>query len=191
MNELQIDPKEVDAIVLSHIHGDHVGGLSGFLEQNSAVTVYPPGSFPKSFKDQVRSLGAKVEEVHEAKELLTGVHTTGELGSVIKEQSLVITTSKGLVIITGCAYPGVVNIIRVAKDIVLDSRVYLVIAASTYLGHPLHKLNLSLTVLSSWVWKGWLPAIAVEMKLAGYLRNDMGKTISRAGWAREYRFHSL
>jgi len=45
---------------------------------------------------------------------------------VIKEQSLVITTSKGLVIITGCAHPGVVNVIRTAKEIVPDDRVYLV-----------------------------------------------------------------
>jgi 7,8-dihydropterin-6-yl-methyl-4-(beta-D-ribofuranosyl)aminobenzene 5'-phosphate synthase len=42
MRQLQIDAKEVDAVVLSHIHGDHVDGLSGFLEQNSAVTVYLP-----------------------------------------------------------------------------------------------------------------------------------------------------
>lgn len=126
MNQLQIDPKRVDGIVLSHIHGDHVGGLSGFLEQNSAVTVYLPTSFPQSFKEQVKSLGAEVKEVHEAEELLPGVHTTGELGSAIKEQSLVITTSKGLVIITGCAHPGVADIIRTAKDIAPDDRVYLV-----------------------------------------------------------------
>jgi len=126
MRQLQIDPREVDAVVLSHIHGDHVGGLSGFLEQNSAVTVYLPQSFPQSFKDKVKSLGAKVGEVYEARELFTGIHTTGELGNGTKEQSLVVATSKGLVIITGCAHPGVVNIVRVAKDIVPDDRVYLV-----------------------------------------------------------------
>ena len=30
MSQLKIDPKEVDVVVLSHIHGDHVGGLSVF-----------------------------------------------------------------------------------------------------------------------------------------------------------------
>ena len=127
MRQLQIDPGEVDIVVLSHIHGDHVGGLSGFLEENSAVTVYLPQSFPQSFKDEVKSLGAKVEEVYEARELFSGVYTTGELGNGIKEQSLIVTTGKGQVIITGCAHPGVANIIRVAKDVVPDDRVYLVI----------------------------------------------------------------
>jgi len=167
--------------VLSHIHGDHVGGLSGFLEQNSTVTLYLLKSFPKSFEYDVESLGARVEEVYEAKELFPSVFTTGELGKGTKEQSLIVKTSEGLVIINGCAYPGVVNIIRVAKDIVLDSRVYLVIAASIYLGHPLSKLNLSLTVLSSWVWKGWLLATAVEMRRARCLKSDMEKVISRVG----------
>jgi len=127
MRQLQIDPGEVDIVVLSHIHGDHVGGLSGFLEENSAVTVYLPQSFSQSFKDEVKSLGAKVEEVYEARELFSGVYTTGELGNGIKEQSLIVTTGKGQVIITGCAHPGVANIIRVAKDVVPDDRVYLVI----------------------------------------------------------------
>ena len=126
MRQLQIDPGEVDIVVLSHIHGDHVGGLSGFLEENSAVTVYLPQSFPQSFKDEVKSLGAKVEEVYEARGLFSGVYTTGELGNGTKEQSLIVTTGKGLVIITGCAHPGVANIIRVAKDVVPDDRVYLV-----------------------------------------------------------------
>ena len=34
MKKLGIDPGEIDLIVLSHIHGDHVGGLHGVLERN-------------------------------------------------------------------------------------------------------------------------------------------------------------
>jgi 7,8-dihydropterin-6-yl-methyl-4-(beta-D-ribofuranosyl)aminobenzene 5'-phosphate synthase len=127
MRQLKIDPGEINAVVLSHIHGDHVGGLIGFLEQNSAVTVYLPQSFPKSFKDEIESFGAKVEEVYGARELFIGGYTTGELGSGIKEQSLIVKTGKGLVVITGCAHPGIVEIIQRAKEVVPDNRVYLVI----------------------------------------------------------------
>ncbi len=34
MKRLRIDPQEIDVVVLSHIHGDHVGGLGRFIEEN-------------------------------------------------------------------------------------------------------------------------------------------------------------
>jgi len=126
MRKLHIDPKEVDIVMLSHIHGDHVGGLPGFLKQNSDVTVYLPQSFPQKFKHEVKSYGARVAEVHEASELFPGVYTTGELDGGIKEQSLVVRTDHGLVVVTGCAHPGVVEIVQKAKQIAND-RVYLVL----------------------------------------------------------------
>jgi 7,8-dihydropterin-6-yl-methyl-4-(beta-D-ribofuranosyl)aminobenzene 5'-phosphate synthase len=58
MEKLGIDPKEVDLVVLSHIHGDHVDGLWGFLERNGKVEVYIPASFPDSFRERVKSYGA-------------------------------------------------------------------------------------------------------------------------------------
>jgi 7,8-dihydropterin-6-yl-methyl-4-(beta-D-ribofuranosyl)aminobenzene 5'-phosphate synthase len=127
MSQLQIDHNEVEAVVLSHIDGDHVGGLGGFLRQNSDVTVYLPRSFPSSFKDDVKSFKVKLEEIHEARKLLPKVYTTGELDGGIKEQSMIITTDQGLVIVTGCSHPGVVNIIQRAKEILPDSKVYLVV----------------------------------------------------------------
>ncbi len=48
MSKLQIDPQDIDVVVLSHIHGDHTGGLAAFLDQNAQVTVFAPQSFPSS-----------------------------------------------------------------------------------------------------------------------------------------------
>jgi 7,8-dihydropterin-6-yl-methyl-4-(beta-D-ribofuranosyl)aminobenzene 5'-phosphate synthase len=141
MRKLKIDPAEIDAIVLSHIHGDHVGGLNGFLEENSRIIVYLPESFPESFKDTVRSFGAQVAEVSEAKELFTGVYSTGELGNGIKEQSLIVTSSQGLVVITGCAHPGVVNIVRKATDMLAGKPVYLIIGGFHMSGASTHKIQ--------------------------------------------------
>jgi 7,8-dihydropterin-6-yl-methyl-4-(beta-D-ribofuranosyl)aminobenzene 5'-phosphate synthase len=115
MKKLGIDPKAVDIIVLSHVHYDHIGGLSDFLKVNAEVTVLLPKSLPQSVKDTVTKAGAKLVEVHKPIKICKDVYSTGELGGFIKEQSLVIKTSKGLVVITGCAHPGIVNIVKKAK----------------------------------------------------------------------------
>jgi 7,8-dihydropterin-6-yl-methyl-4-(beta-D-ribofuranosyl)aminobenzene 5'-phosphate synthase len=117
MKELGIKPENIDLIVLSHIHNDHVGGLQSFLEVNHKVTIYMPAAFPESFKDDIREYGAKIIEIQGPRELVKGVCTTGTLGTTIIEQSLVILTEKGLVLITGCAHPGILRIIDKAKEI--------------------------------------------------------------------------
>lgn len=117
MLALGIDPQDVDAVVISHVHGDHLGGLAGFLEENSAVTVYLPQSFPQSTKDATREAGAELVEVDGSVEICEHVYSTGELGDRIKEQSLIVETEAGLVVITGCAHPGVVSIVRQAKEL--------------------------------------------------------------------------
>lgn len=115
---LSIYPKEIDLIVLSHIHGDHVGGLPSFLEKNPEVVVYLPKSFPKGLKDGVKECGVKTVEVQEPLKICQEVYSTGELGTWIKEQSLIIHTEKGLIVITECAHTGIVKIVDKAKDLI-------------------------------------------------------------------------
>jgi len=85
-----------------------------------------PRSRPQSVKDPVRIAGARLADVHKPIRICEDVYSTGELGTFIKEESLIIKTSKGLVVITGCAHPGIVNIVKRAKEM-LKSDVYLVL----------------------------------------------------------------
>lgn len=124
MAKLGIRPKEIDIVVLSHIHRDHVGGLTRFLEKNPNVTVFVPKSFPADFKREIKNYGAHLVEVKKSMKICEGVYSSGELGTDIKEQSLIIHDKRGLMIITGCAHPGIVNIVNRAdhlfrKDIFL------------------------------------------------------------------------
>jgi 7,8-dihydropterin-6-yl-methyl-4-(beta-D-ribofuranosyl)aminobenzene 5'-phosphate synthase len=125
MATLGIDPTSIEVVVLSHIHGDHTGGLGAMLDTGAQPTVYVPQSFPARFKADVRSLTA-LEEVTGPAEILPGVYTTGEVGSGIVEQALAVETSEGLVVITGCAHPGVVEMVRHARQ-VSETEVYLVL----------------------------------------------------------------
>ncbi len=129
MKKVGINPKGVDIVFLSHIHGDHVGGLGRFLEINNDVGVYLPESFPKELQSKVREQGAEVFSIHDFVEICENVYSTGEMSGSrggIEEQSLIIDTPKGLIVVTGCAHPGVVKIVRRSHEL-LKHRVYLVL----------------------------------------------------------------
>ncbi len=125
MAKLGIDPAEIQAVVLSHIHDDHTGGLAEFLRLNNKVTVYMPASFPQEMKREVSASGANLEEIFESRQIFNNVLTTGLLDGDVEEQSLLIRTFQGLVVITGCAHPGIINVVEKAEETTKD-RVYLV-----------------------------------------------------------------
>jgi hypothetical protein len=50
-------------------------------------------------------------------EILPDVYTTGQMGSSIVEQALVVRTGAGSVIVTGCAHPGIVEMVRKGKEV--------------------------------------------------------------------------
>jgi len=111
LDKRRINPRDIDGVVLSHAHGDHTGGLRAFLAVNPKVTVYLLPSFPERLRRAVRKAGARAVEVNAERELCPYVYTTGPLGTRTPEQSLVLRTRRGLVVITGCAHPGIVDIL--------------------------------------------------------------------------------
>ena len=133
MKILKVNPKDVDAVVISHIHADHLGGLWRFLEVNNKVKVYLPSSFPRRIKKRVEKMGAKEVDVKGPMKIYPNVYTTGELGGRMKEQSLMVKIDKGIVLVTGCAHPGIVNIASFAQEF-LQEDLYLTIGGFHLIG---------------------------------------------------------
>jgi 7,8-dihydropterin-6-yl-methyl-4-(beta-D-ribofuranosyl)aminobenzene 5'-phosphate synthase len=117
LGQLGIEPANIDAVVLSHIHGDHTGGLRHFLEKNHKVAVYLLESFPRKLKDTIEARGAEVVEVKGPLRICDNVFSTGRVGRLLKEQALVIMTDMGTVVVTGCAHPGILRILGAARDL--------------------------------------------------------------------------
>jgi 7,8-dihydropterin-6-yl-methyl-4-(beta-D-ribofuranosyl)aminobenzene 5'-phosphate synthase len=116
MAKLGLPPSEIDAVVLSHPHFDHTGGLAALLAQNSDITVYGHTGFGDIFESALERKGASYVEVSSARTITASSGVTGPVGTGLTEQAFFVSTPEGLVVVTGCAHPGVVRMAQAAKE---------------------------------------------------------------------------
>lgn len=114
MEKIGIKSEQIKKLILSHDHWDHIGGINAVLRED--LKVYVLSTFSKETKNFI-SQKARLIEVTEMKELSKNIFTTGILSNGMDEQSLILKTKKGLVVLTGCAHPGVDKIIRKASEL--------------------------------------------------------------------------
>lgn len=118
MEVAEVKVEEIDMVVLSHAHWDHIGGLSHILPLMKNPKIILLRSFSDNLKQEIMDR-AEILEIKNSQKIVGGVWTTGELGKKIKEQSLVVEIKKGerKVLITGCAHPDLKSIIKTAHNV--------------------------------------------------------------------------
>lgn len=132
VSKLGVNCSRINHVIISHIHDDHMGGLVDILAKCNKPTLYLPFSYPqmrgeplgdqaeKDFKALLDSYKPLVSDIIRKKESVKigdEFYSTGMIEDETYEQALIVPTSKGLIVITGCAHPGILNIVRRAKDL--------------------------------------------------------------------------
>jgi len=107
MDKLGISLSSVEEVFISHDHHDHTGGLSDFLAKKPCRVLAP--SSCRQVLDANETIKIKDPfKIHE------GIFSTGELKGI--EQSLVVQSDNGVVVIAGCSHPGVGTILEAASQ---------------------------------------------------------------------------
>ncbi|MFA5356311.1 MAG: MBL fold metallo-hydrolase [Candidatus Omnitrophota bacterium] len=132
MRLLGIDINKIEAVVISHDHWDHWGGLWDLLQHKKGMRVYICPNFGRVFKDKTKESGAGLIEAERLTQIAPGIFSTGEIagayhGKYMAEQAVVLKTVNGLTIITGCAHPGILKIVEKVKAKFSNEPVYLVL----------------------------------------------------------------
>ena len=109
-------------VMISHAHADHFGGLGAVLRAASkGVVVYVPPRMPSRVLQEIAASGGRAVPLREAVDLGGGIRSTGVMEGRIPEQGLILETGKRRVLITGCAHPGIVEMVRRGRELTGDA----------------------------------------------------------------------
>lgn len=126
---MKVKVSKIEAAVISHDHWDHTGGLWDLLKTRKGLYVYACPRFSSKFKQQVKDLGGQLVETGGFTEVARDIFATGEIageykGGYMAEQALAVKTNKGMSVITGCAHPGIVNMVQGVKERFPREKIY-------------------------------------------------------------------
>jgi len=165
------DLSAIKAILLSHGHADHTGGLPEVLNYHSEVAVWAhPDIFLDRFrldakgrktyggipfyKGYLEKKGARFAFNTDPAQLAPGIHLTGAVprltefetgdmanrfaernGETVKDliaddQSLILNTPRGLLLVLGCAHAGMINVIKQAVQLTGVDRIYAIVGGT-------------------------------------------------------------
>ncbi len=130
LKTLGVNILDIERIVISHNHWDHLGGLWDLLDINKNIEVFVCSDFVKEFKDKIGFYNFTV--IDGFFEIAENIYTTGPLkgrykDKEIEEQALLVKTDKGISVICGCSHPGVIKFIEKAKNEFPKSNIYAVL----------------------------------------------------------------
>ena len=108
---LHVDVSRIQAVVFSHEHADHTGGVAALGERSGLPTF-----FPASFGEATRALflrqALRLMPVSKATAVLPGFAVSDEMGVQIHEAALVAEIPDGLIVVAGCAHPGIIPMLK-------------------------------------------------------------------------------
>lgn len=135
--KMQLSYSEVTHLLFSHRHWDHIAGFKEIVKKLSKdAALYVPKTFPWLLLKKAGSHLKKIRIVRSFEEIAPNIYSVVLKGGFwLYEQVLVLKTPKGLGILTGCAHPGIVRILKAVQEY-LPSNIYFVMGGFHQLFTP-------------------------------------------------------
>ena len=209
---LGIDLAQANAIVLSHGHYDHTGGLCSVIDLAPKAKVYlhPAAVEPKysqkasgakyiGMSDSAKEAIQDCSLVWTAKPvaIFPGISATGQVprtndyedvggafftdedcrrpDELLDDQSLFIASSKGLIVICGCAHSGVVNTLDYISKLTGEKNIYAVIGGMHLLNADPRRTENTIDVFKKYKIQKVIPLHCTGHKAAEAMKEAFGE----------------
>ncbi|MBN2590724.1 MAG: MBL fold metallo-hydrolase [Sedimentisphaerales bacterium] len=213
-----IDLASTDAVVLSHGHYDHTGGLSDTLDiaKKAEIYLHPLAIEPKFSQkaSDVKYIGMpdSAKKVIESRHviwtatpvtLFSGMVITGQVPRVnnyedvggdffldencqepdglLDDQTLFIESSKGLIVVFGCAHSGVVNILDYISKLTGCKKVYAVIGGMHLLNASQRRIKNTVETFKKYEVQKLIPLHCTGQKVMEHFKSFFGYKYSFSG----------
>ncbi|MBT3385289.1 MAG: MBL fold metallo-hydrolase [Prolixibacteraceae bacterium] len=143
LKKLKFNPEVVSAIVISHEHYDHTGGLETMLEKVQPGThVYLPNNFDEKLLTKFENLIFEFNEgFAKIADNIWVSNLFQNMENRILEQALIIEKNNEIIVITGCAHPGIVEMCTKIKEYFPRKKIELVTGGFHLRGMSVNKVK--------------------------------------------------
>jgi len=214
---LGIDIASADALVVSHGHSDHTGGIAALMAAGfrGKTYIHPAALLPKYQREKTpphrakgipqasrEALLMRASDVVKSSgpvEIAPGILVTGAIprrnsyedvpdpffldesctqpDPLVDDQALLIETTRGWTVITGCGHSGLINTLSYAQELTGDSRIAAVVGGLHLFRASAERIQATTENLRNFEVQMLAPCHCTGFHATGALQHDFGSHV--------------